>query len=153
MRNYAIDSPEATVRILALALMADGAVDPSELKLIERHDIAKRLGFDQACFNTVMREFCEDMAISAMRKASGHLELPPETIEQLLQDIRNPDLQQNILRAILDIVHADNFLVGEEATLVSQAMSCWSLALSDVLEKPLPYRRRWSFQARQAGAM
>lgn len=149
MRHYAKDSPEAMARVIALALMADGAIDPSELRLIEHPHIAARLGIDQHCFNTVLQEFCEDMQMTAMRKASGQLELTPETIAQLLQDIRNPRLQQNLLRAILDIVHADNRLVGSEAVIVSQAMNCWELDLSGVLERSVPHRRRWTFQSRQ----
>ncbi|TRZ70670.1 MAG: hypothetical protein D4S02_00105 [Rhodocyclaceae bacterium] len=152
MRHYAADSPEAIARVVSLALMADGAIDPSELSLFERHHIAARLGINQHCFNQVMQEFCEDMEVTALRETSGQLELSPETIAELLQDIRNPALQQNLLRAILDIVHADNRLVGSEAAIVSQAMNGWGLDLSGVLEQSLPHRRRWSFQSRQAVA-
>lgn len=152
MRNYSIDSPQAMARIVALALMADGAIDPSELKLIERPDIAARLGFDQHCLNTVVHEFCEDMLGSSLRGPSGQLELDAQTVAQLLQGVQNPALQQNLLRAILDIVHADNRLAGGEATLVSQAMNCWGFDLHEVLETPKPHRRRWSFQSRQAVA-
>jgi len=150
MRSYATDSPEAMARIVAAALMADGAIDPSEFRLIKRRDIAARLGFDHHCFNRVLHEFCDDMLAYSLRKPSGQQELASETIAQLLQEIRSPTLQQNLLRAILDIVHADNLLTGGEATLVSQAMNCWGLDLSQALEKPLPYRRRWSFQSRHA---
>lgn len=149
MRNYSVDSPKAMARVVALALLADGAIDPSELKLIERPDITARLGFDQHCLNTVIHEFCEDMLGSSLRGPSGHLELAAETVAELLEGIRNPSVQQNLLRAIFDIVHADNRLAGGEATLVSQAMNCWGLDLHEVLETPKPHRRRWSFQARQ----
>ena len=150
MRHYATDSPEAMARVVALALMADGAIDPSELMLFERHHIAARHGINHQCFNTVMQEFCEDIQVTALRETSGQLALAPETIAELLQDIRNPALQQNLLRAILDIVHADNRLVGSEAAIVSQAMNSWGLDLSGVLEKSVPHRRRWSFQSRHA---
>ena len=149
MRHYAADSPEAMARVVALALMADGAIDPSELRLFERHQIASRLGISHHCFTKVIQQFCEDMEVSALRGTSGQLELAPEAIAELLQDIRNPALQQNLLRAILDIVHADNRLVGSEAVIVSQAMNCWRLDLSGVLERSVPHRRRWSFQSRQ----
>ena len=148
MRNYSTDSPEAMARVVAAAVMADGAIDPSELRFIERNDIAARLGFDQDCFNTVMHEFCEDMLTSSLHGSSGQIELAPETVTHLLQEIRDPVLQQNLLRAILDVVHADNRLAGGEAIVVSQAMNCWGLDLSEVLDQPIPYRRRWSFQRR-----
>lgn len=150
MRHYVTDSPEAIARITALALMADGAIDPSELRLIERHDVARRLGFDHQLFNKVIHEFCEDMLASSLHQASGQLELAPDTIAHLLQDIRSPEIQKNLLRAILDIVNADHRLAGGEAVLVSQAMNSWGLDLCEVAEKSGSQNRRWTFQSRPA---
>ena len=42
MRHYPTNSPEALARVVAIAMMADGAIDSSELKSLERHDIIKR---------------------------------------------------------------------------------------------------------------
>ena len=38
MRHYTTDSPEASTRILALALLADGAIDLSGLRTLQSHD-------------------------------------------------------------------------------------------------------------------
>ena len=46
MRQYPANSPEALARIVAIAMMADGAIDASELKSLERHDIIGRIGLE-----------------------------------------------------------------------------------------------------------
>ncbi|GAA5174478.1 hypothetical protein GCM10025771_04290 [Niveibacterium umoris] len=132
MRHYAVDSPEAKARLVALALLADGAIDLNEIEALERHEVVTRLGLDQACFDRVVREFCEDMLVSANRGPSGQVELDEETIDALLDDIRDPQIRKRMLRAVLDIVNADGRLAEGEAVLVSHAMASWGLDLYDV---------------------
>jgi hypothetical protein len=40
MRNYTTDSAEAMARVVSLALLADGALDRSELDSLEKHSIS-----------------------------------------------------------------------------------------------------------------
>ena len=149
MRHYPSDSPEAMARIAALALLADGAIDLSEIESLERHNIVDRLGLDQAGFDKVVHEFCEDMLTYAHRMASGQLELDQDAITQLLGDIRNPLLQKKLLRAMLDIVNADGRLAGSEAVLVSKAMKLWEIDLFEVSHVPTLRSRRWPPQVRR----
>jgi hypothetical protein len=137
MRHYRSNSPEATARVIALALLADGAIDLSELKALERHDIISRLGLDHTGFDRVVHEFCEDMLIYAHRMPSNELELDAETIVDLLDEIRDLLLQRKVLRAMLDIVNADGRLAGGEAVLVSQAMKLWDIDLYEVSHAPM----------------
>ncbi len=130
MRHYPSDSPEAMTRVVALALLADGAIDLSELESLKRNDIINRLGLDHASFDKVIHEFCEDMLAYAHRMPSGQFELDPESIEHLLGDIRDPELQKKVLSAMLDIVNADRRFAGGEAALVAQAIKYWKLDLS-----------------------
>lgn len=132
MRHYPIDSPEAKARVVALALLADGAIDLNEIDALERHEVVARLGLDHACFDRVVREFCEDMLVSANRGPSGQVELDEETIDALLADIHDPLMRKRMLRAVLDIVNADGRLADGEAVLVTHAMQCWGLDLYDV---------------------
>lgn len=148
MRHYPSDSPEATGRIIALALLADGAIDLSELESMEHHDIVNHLGLDQERFDKVVHEFCEDMLLYAHRTSSGQLELDQEAITLLLADIRNPQLQKKLLRAMLDVVNADGRLAGGEAVLVSQAMKLWEIDLYEVSHVPTLRSRRLIPQTR-----
>lgn len=138
MRNYRPDSPQAMGRIVALTLMADGAIDPSETRILERQAIIVRLGLSEEAFDKLFYEFCEDMLSSANRSRSGQLELDPENVSLLLDDIRDPKLQVELIRFILDIVNADRCLTGSEATLVAQALTRWQLNLHETAESAIP---------------
>lgn len=132
MRHYPSDSPESMGRLVALTLMADGAIDASELKQLDHKDIIRRLGLDEEKFDKLIHELCEDLLTSANRSNSGHLELDPESIDHLLAEVRHPLLQKQVLRMMLDIVNADRKLSGGEAVLVAEAMRFWEIDLYEV---------------------
>jgi hypothetical protein len=64
MRHYPSDSPEAMGRLVALTLLADGAIDASELKQLDHTDTIRRLGLNEASFDTVIHELCNDLLTS-----------------------------------------------------------------------------------------
>lgn len=132
MRHYAPDSPEATARIIALTLLADGAIDLSEIESIKRYRIFENLNLSQRLFDEVVHGFCEDMLVVSHRSHSGQIELDRDTARLLLSDIRNNDLQHKVLRAMLDIVNADTKLSGSEAIVVAEAMKLWDIDLRQV---------------------
>lgn len=129
MRHYPSDSPEAMTRVVALALLVDGAIDLSELESLKRNDIVNRMGLDPARFDQVIHEFCDDMLTYVNLKPSGQHELDPESIDHLLAEIGNPKLQKKVLSVMLDIVNADGNLAHSETALVAQAIKYWKLDL------------------------
>jgi len=138
MRHYTTNSPEAMGRAVAIALMADGAIDSGEMETLERHGIIDRIGLDSGRFAEVLSDYCEDLLISANRMPNGQLELDSGTISLLLDEIRDPALQRKIVRAILDIVNADRCLTGGEAGLVAQALRHWDIELHEVSDTSIP---------------
>ncbi len=152
MRSYQVDSKESMARVVVLALLADGAIDPVELKLLERPEIIARMGFDQVCLTRVIQEFCEDLETFGVSTRVGGLGLDAEAIDQLLDEVRSPKLQANLLRAMLDVVYANGHLTGGEAAVIAQAMSFWRLDLCNEPSSLQPPERRWKFSARQVPA-
>ena len=138
MRHYPSDSPESMGRLVALTLMADGAIDASELKLLDRKDTIRRLGLNHERFDKLIHELCDDMLLSAHRTRSGQLELDPENIDLLLAEIQHPMLQKRVLRMMLDVVNADRKLSGGEAVLVAEAMKFWGIDLHEVSDCSIP---------------
>jgi len=130
MRYYQPDSPEALGRILALALLVDGGLDKSEMEKMEKDAIIEQLGLTKREFDSILHDFCDDLLITSMRDSSGQIGLGRETIDLLLADIRNHDLQLSILHILLDMVKADGRVTPGEAVLISQAMSRWGLELT-----------------------
>ncbi|WP_153130699.1 hypothetical protein [Dechloromonas hortensis] len=141
MRHYPSDSPEAMGRLIALTLMADGAIDASELRQLDHTDTVRRLGLSQASFDKVIHELCDDMLSSAHRTPAGHLELDVKGIDLLLAEVQHPLLQKQLLRMMLDVVNADSELSGGEAVLVSEAMKFWEIDLHEVADSSVPTLR------------
>ena len=142
MRHYTTNSPEAMGRAVAIALMADGAIDSGELITLERQDIINRIGLEADRFSKVLSDYCEDILISAHRLPNGQLELDSHTIGLLLDEIRDPVLQKKVVRAMLDIVNADRRLTGGEACLVAQALRLWDIELYEVRDTSIPCHRQ-----------
>ena len=132
MRNYPIDSTEAMARIVALALLADGALDHSEAEALEKHELRENMGLPAETLERVLHEFCNDLLQTARAPNIGQIELDPQLVDHLLDDIQSPELQKKALAAIVDIVNADGCLNAGEAILISQAMSRWGLELQRV---------------------
>ena len=137
MRHYPTNSPEAIGRILAIALMADGAIDSGELASLEKKDIINRIGLDPDRFDKVFHEYYEDLLTSAHRLPSGLLELDSTSLGQLFDEICDPGMQKLALRSMLDIVNADRQLNGNEAALVAQAFRHWQIERYEVTDTSL----------------
>lgn len=128
-------------RLVALTLMADGAIDASELKQLDNKDIIRRLGLSEANFDKLIHELCDDMLTSAQRTPAGQLELDAEYIDLLLAEVQHPRMQKQLLRMMLDIVNADRKLSGGEAVLVAEAMKFWGIDLHEVADCSIPSLR------------
>ncbi|MBL8429124.1 MAG: TerB family tellurite resistance protein [Dechloromonas sp.] len=139
MRRYTNNSPEAGARIVALALMADGAVDRNEVLLLERQNVIGRLGLDDEQFDAIYYEYCADMLASANRNLSGRLELDERRTSAILDEISDAALQRKILRIMLDIVHADQRLSAGEASLIALALERWGMELCGTAESSVPH--------------
>lgn len=133
MRHYRTNTPEALARIIVATVLADGGIDKSELDVLARHDIATKLGMHASDVDRVFHEFCEDMECVALREHSGHLALDRATIDHLLSEVGQPELQLKVLAVMLDVAAADVRLNPGELTLVSQAMTRWGLELHATL--------------------
>jgi uncharacterized tellurite resistance protein B-like protein len=142
MRHYTTDSAEAMSRVVALALLADGALDHSELESLASHEIHNRLRIAPETLDRVIHEFCNDLLQCARAPNIGQIELDREMIDHLLDDIRSPEMQREALGAILDIVNADGCLNGGEAILISEAMNLWGLERDRSPDPNAPQRRR-----------
>lgn len=151
-RIYPMDSPQAAARILALALLADGSIQLSELSMLARRGILLRLGITEAGFDKVIHELCDDLLAGNRATDAGDLLLGRDVLRRILSDIDHPELQRKLLRGVLDIVHADGELAGGEAVLLSVAADCWQIDPFDsyrILAKPGRRRPPQAHRARR----
>jgi len=150
MRHYPANSAKAAARILAMALLADGAIDPSELRTLERFGTLRRLGISEDEFDETIHELCEDLLAFAHRSHGGNLEVEGDALRAVLGDVSLPYLQRKLLRAVVQIVNADGRLAGGEAVLVTHASEVWGLEPFDALRSRPSPGRRWPPRVLQA---
>lgn len=125
MRSYPDDSTEAVARVVSLAMLVDGGLDPAETALLARSGVIEQLGLSPDGFDQVVQDFCHDLLQCSAHWSAGRLRLSPEVVEQLLGEIRQPAQRVRLLRTMLEIVAADGRVTQAEAALLSDAMRRW----------------------------
>ena len=65
MRTYPTNSPQASARIVGLAMLADGHLCKSELDAVNSGDIQMQLGLEPAELQEVMHALCDDLLMTA----------------------------------------------------------------------------------------
>lgn len=131
MRTYPQDSQEAVCRLLALTMIVDGHMAPSELKAMQHSAILERVGADADAFDTVVQSLCEDMLARAACVNGVEVELDRVTIDALLGEVADPLLRMGTLKTMLDIVHADQRIDSREHLLMQRALRTWSTPADD----------------------
>ena len=126
MRHYETDSPQAAARVLALALLADGGLDEAELRSLARNDLVRQLGISDEAFETVLRNYVQDVLQGTTYIDGMHLRLSSEIMRSLLDDIRDPEMQCMLLGAIRAIAHANGEIAAGEAALLAAAAERWA---------------------------
>lgn len=125
MRNYAANSPEAISRLIALAMLADGGLDRSEIKALQRSHILAQLGIRELLFQRITHELCQDLQQCVSSNGSVQITLDENIMDLLFADVTAPAARIAVLRAMLDIVDADGQLAPGESALVGRAMALW----------------------------
>lgn len=126
MRQYPADSPRAAARVVALLLVADGAVSRSELDVLMRLRIHERLQLDPVQMKGVFEDLARDLfEFGASWDCSGGLH--PIVVSCALDDVTDPELR----RVVLDICHAvaqaDCHLAEAECAMLAHALHQWPI--------------------------
>ncbi|HEX5341195.1 MAG TPA: TerB family tellurite resistance protein [Duganella sp.] len=124
MRHYETDSASAAGRIVALCMVVDGNMAPSELQALQRSRLLDYIDISVDDFHALVTELCEDMLSTSVKHE--HVELDEATIDALLDEIRAPELRRELLRAMWKIADADGVLADAEAKLLSRACTVWA---------------------------
>lgn len=124
MRHYETDSASAAGRIVALCMVVDGNMAPSELQALQRSRLLDYIDISVDDFHALVTELCEDILSTSVKHE--HVVLDESTIDALLDEIRAPELRRELLRAMWKIADADGVLADAEAKLLSRACTVWA---------------------------
>ena len=98
MRHYETNSTPAAARLLALTVLADGGLDRNEVDTMMHTDLARRLGIGNVEFERILREYCDDLLLSAHYLDGMRLKVADEVL--LMADNKAPKNRICITRGI-----------------------------------------------------
>lgn len=122
MRTYPINSAEATARLLALTIIADGSATPLEISATTRACILKHVSLDETEFNVVLHDLCDDLLATTYH---GVVRIETKLIDCLLMEITNADLRRGMWQAMWQVAAADGWLADAEAVVLARAAVTW----------------------------
>jgi uncharacterized tellurite resistance protein B-like protein len=126
MRSYPTNSAEAVSRLLALTMIVDGHLAPSELKAMRASKVPQHAALGEDAFDDVVQDLCEDLLATAARRCSEEVEIDGRLLDSLLGEVEDKTLRISVMKTMLDIVHADSVLDARETLLIERAFRKWS---------------------------
>lgn len=137
MRTYPTNSPEAAARIVALAMLADGYLSPSELAVLDRQKAHLQLGLAHEEIDAVLHGFCEDLLAGTRQSWADNCQIDERTLAQLMSEVDDPELRRRVLQLCVSVVEADEQVTEGESIVISAAVEHWGMQL-----EMLPHRQQ-----------
>lgn len=147
-RHYARNSPHAAARIVALALISNGAVTVAELAALASIRAHEQLGLTRLQWHDVIDELCADLLQAATPSADCYI--GSASIENLLDDVSDVPLQRLVLRLCTAVVNADRQIDEAESVILRAAIDSWGLH-PDEQELLVPLQYGLDFQVLPRG--
>lgn len=126
MRSYPTNSPKAMSRLLALTMIADGRLAPQELKALHRSGLLRVLRVSEDTFDETAGELCQDLLATSRNREPGMVDIEPETIDRLLDEVQDAALRAIVLKGMLEIARADSVIDHRERRLLRRAVNAWA---------------------------
>lgn len=150
MAAYPGNSPRAAARILALALISNGRMQPSELAALAAIDANGQLGITDEEWHGVVQELSVDLLSTAQRGSQCIID--SSLVEAMLDEVDDVALQRCVLRLCMAVIHADGEVDDGESIVLLAAVDRWELHPEEQpLLEPLLYGLDFQVAARGNG--
>ncbi len=127
MRSFPRNSPQAAARIVAMTMLADGHLTPSELEVLDRAGAGDKLGLSTPELRSIVHTFCEDLLMTADMCWADACRIEPETIASMMQEIDDEALRRTVLAMCLAVVDADGHIAEGESIVMHAIVEHWGL--------------------------
>ena len=126
MRTYPNNSPQASARIVALAMLADGHFCKTELDVLARLNADAQLGLAPDELKAIVHTLCEDLFYSSLGSWDP-ANLESSTLNALLAEIDDPELRVKVLALCVAVTEADDYLAEGETRVLAAAWKQWGM--------------------------
>ena len=123
--RYPRNSPQASARIVALALISNGEIKPSELAELEAVHAHELLGLTRLEWHDVVHELCAELLWSATPGTDCLID--SWMIERMLAAVDDVTLQRLVLRLCAAVINADRQVDEGESIVLRAAINHWGL--------------------------
>lgn len=128
MRTYPCNSPEAAARLVALVLISDGHVCPSELDALDHLEAARELGLQPDAMPGIVQTLCEDLLLGSYASGSLLANVDDSALASLMAEVTDPLLRDRVLRLAVGVANADRHLADGEVFVLEAARRHWPRA-------------------------
>lgn len=133
MKKYTPNSPEAIARTIAMFMLADGDIDPSELEALEWLSLYESIGIERKEFITVLKDYFDDLTDEIEANGTVNL-LNPVRVDDVLTGVTDHKKRLATLAIAIDMCKSDHALNEPEMALLQHAMSRWQISLDHLKE-------------------
>ncbi|NLR75783.1 MULTISPECIES: hypothetical protein [Leeia] len=131
MKHYALNSPEAMARILAMMIITDADVHPHEIELLDELNIYDVIGISRESFTQVFHDYLGDL--SDEMDAEGHVQLVSSArLDEMLDCVTDPKKRLLTAAILLDISKSDHDLSEVEIAVFQHILAHWHITLDDI---------------------
>ena len=127
MRSYPVNSSQATARIVAMMMLADGHACHSESATLDSLRPHESLGFSREILLEVMQDFCQDLQTCGQHQWSDASSLDEHTIQSFMAEIDDPQLRLKLLKLCTSVIEADRHVTEGESLLLGAAIRSWGI--------------------------
>lgn len=133
MKKYIPNSPQAVARTIAMFMLADGDIDPSEIEALEWLSLYEGVGIERKEFINVLKEYFDDLADEIEANGTVNL-LNPVRVDNVLNDVTDHKKRLATLAISLNMCKGDHALNEPEMALLQHAMNHWQISLDHLKE-------------------
>lgn len=138
LRSYPRNSPEAVARVLAMAMITDGAVDDAEIELFDRLDLFRLVGLSREGFAQVLSDYCADL-----RAAEGApFAADAAVVDAVIADVDDPHRRLMACAAMLSVCYADGRFDAAELSVMRRVLTRWNLTVESLQGVDVPPARQ-----------
>jgi hypothetical protein len=132
MRRYPANSPHAAARVVALTLLADGAVSRGELGSLVRAGVYERLGLDPLAMQDVLDALARDLFEFGAPAWEHHDGVHPLVVRCVADDVTDPALRREVLEICRTVAESDGPMTDGEDAVLALASSLWRPAVASL---------------------
>ena len=125
LRSYPRNSQSAAARIVVLAMLADGQLQPAELATLEAIAAHEQLGLSRQEWHDITHDFCTDLLACSIPQTDCLIDAG--MIAELFAEIDDRALQGLVLRLCTALVNADGHVHRGEYIVLLATIDNWGL--------------------------